>query len=213
MRHVFRLPLNFFAVRRVGDLTTRLQEMSKIREIATGQTLSLLMDLVSILVYGAVVWLYSGLLFAVVVAVALANIGFIGFLMPKITTHLKDEYKALGKSQSAVFETFKNLKTIKSVSGALAARWRWNTAYSDTIQLERKSGFLFLLLGVGNQLFVEIGKAVILFISVFLYFDQQLSLGQVIAVHTIAASIMGPLMSLLQQGKSIRCRGFLGAGR
>ena len=73
MRYVFRLPLITSAVRNVGDLTTRLQEMTKIREVVTGQTLTLILDLISIAVYSAVVWLYSPILFVTVFCIALPD--------------------------------------------------------------------------------------------------------------------------------------------
>jgi ATP-binding cassette, subfamily C, bacterial len=203
MRYVFKLPLNYFAVRNVGDLTTRLQEMSKIREVVTGQTLTLLLDLVSIVVYTAVVWLYSPTLFVTVLAIALLNFAFVGYMTPKIATHLKDEYRAQGKNQSVVYESFKSLKTIKSLSGGVASRWRWSKTYLEAIKLNRKSNLLFEVLGAGNGFFVELGKAVLLFVSVYLYFQQELSLGQVVAVHTIAASIMAPLVSLLDKWETI----------
>ena len=47
-------------------------------------------------------------------------------MTPKIATHLKDEYKAQAKNQSVVYESFKSLKTVKSLSGGVAARWRWS---------------------------------------------------------------------------------------
>lgn len=203
MRYVFKLPLNYFAVRNVGDLTTRLQEMAKIREVVTGQTLTLVLDLISILVYTAVVWLYSPILFFTVLAIALLNFAFVGFMTPKITTHLKDEYKAQGKNQSVVYESFKSLKTIKSLSGGVAARWRWGKTYLETTKLNRKSSLLFEVLTSGNGFFTELGKAILLFVSVYLYLQQELSLGQVVAVHTIAASIMAPLVSLLGKWETI----------
>ena len=98
---------------------------------------------------------------------------------------------------------FKSLKTIKSLSGGVAARWRWGKTYLETVKLNRKSNLLFEVLAVGNSFFVEIGKAVLLFVSVYLYFQQELSLGQVVAVHTIAASIMAPLVSLLEKWEAI----------
>ena len=50
--HLFKLPLNFFSKRRVGELSTKISELEKIRDFFTGHTLTTIIEaLFSIIIY------------------------------------------------------------------------------------------------------------------------------------------------------------------
>ena len=65
LSHLFKLPLNYFDTRPVGEISTRLNELSSIRGFLTGTALTLVLDVLFAVVYLFVCISYSGILTAV----------------------------------------------------------------------------------------------------------------------------------------------------
>lgn len=59
IKHTFRLPLAYFESRYVGDIISRIQENHKIQSFLTGQTLSIVLDMLTLVVYLALMFTYS----------------------------------------------------------------------------------------------------------------------------------------------------------
>ncbi len=68
-RHLLAaLPISYFQARRVGDLVARVRELENIRNFLTSSALMLVIDLFFTFVFLAVMFLYSPLLTAIVLA-------------------------------------------------------------------------------------------------------------------------------------------------
>ena len=59
IRHTFRLPLSFFESRYVGDIMARVQENHKIQRFLTGDSLSIFLDLFTVIIYVGLMFWYS----------------------------------------------------------------------------------------------------------------------------------------------------------
>ena len=59
IKHTLRLPLAYFESRYVGDIVSRVQENQKIQHFLTGQTLSVILDLLTLVVYLSLMFCYS----------------------------------------------------------------------------------------------------------------------------------------------------------
>jgi ATP-binding cassette subfamily B protein len=58
-RHILGLPLNFFEMRRVGEILSRVNDAAKVREAISGTTTTTVVDGVLVVVLLAVLWLYD----------------------------------------------------------------------------------------------------------------------------------------------------------
>ena len=59
IRHTLQLPMSFFEMRYVGDILSRLQENSKIKDFLTGESLSILLDFITVFIYLGLMFWYS----------------------------------------------------------------------------------------------------------------------------------------------------------
>ena len=59
IHHLLRLPLSYFSKRPVGEVSSRISELEKIRSFLTGTALTVLLDAVFSVVYIAVMLIYS----------------------------------------------------------------------------------------------------------------------------------------------------------
>ncbi len=59
INHTLRLPLGFFESRYVGDIISRVQENRKIQRFLTGESLSIILDLITVFIYVGLMFWYS----------------------------------------------------------------------------------------------------------------------------------------------------------
>ncbi len=90
-KHVYRLPINFFATRKVGDITTRFQDAYVIKNILTNAMLTLIIDILLAVVTAIIMILMSWQLFLVILAITVLS----GILI----YCYKGLYKKLNKSK------------------------------------------------------------------------------------------------------------------
>src|SRR5207302_8392491 len=59
-RHVLGLPLRFFEMRQVGEILSRVNDASKVREAISGTTMTAVVDGTLVTLLLVVLWLYDG---------------------------------------------------------------------------------------------------------------------------------------------------------
>lgn len=201
-RHVFRLPLNYFAVHNVGDITTRMGELERIRDFFTGKTLSILISLFSALIYLSIIALYSGKLFLLLLGILSLMVLTLLLLIPKLISTMRDLYKASSQAQSMVFEHFKNIATLSSLGAHISARWRWEEKLEAEVSLERRADRLSAITSGAAALFGGLAKTLMLLFAVQLYLENRLSLGQVVSITMLTAMVIGPVLQLMNAWSS-----------
>ena len=89
-----RLPLGYFADRPVGEVSSRLNELEKIRRFLTGTALTVILDAVFAVIYIAVMLLYSVQLTFWALAVVPLFVGVTFFSAPVIRKQLRQQAEA-----------------------------------------------------------------------------------------------------------------------
>src|SRR5262249_31216766 len=79
-RHVLGLPLQFFEMRRVGEILSRVNDAAKVREAVSGTTTTAVVDGTLVVALLAVLWLYD-------VPLALVATAFIPLLVASVAAH------------------------------------------------------------------------------------------------------------------------------
>lgn len=70
-RHVLELPMNFFGTRKVGEIISRFNDASKVRDAISGATLTMMIDTLMVIGGGVILYLQSGRLFIVTIVIAI----------------------------------------------------------------------------------------------------------------------------------------------
>lgn len=202
LRRTFDLPLGFFAVRHVGAITLRLEELTRIRSFLTDQSLTILINCVTAILYAAVLALYHVQLLLIVLATAPLTLLLVRLFSPRLKRLLQETFKLEAKSRSMAFEHFSRFETIKSVNGMVAARWRWDHNLAALMQLQRRAARIGATISGSSTVVDGTSNVIILLASVWFYTRGELSLGQVIATNAVVASINGPIAALAGQWAS-----------
>jgi subfamily B ATP-binding cassette protein HlyB/CyaB len=197
-RHLFALPLNYFAVRRVGDTVARMRELENIRNFLTGQALTAVLDIVFSFVFLGVMCVYSVWLTLVVFA-SLPLYAFVsGSLVPALKQRLDEKFSRGADNQSFLVEAVTGVETVKSMAVEPQFIRRWETQLAAYVA----SGFRVThLSNIGQQLIQYVGKLVTLgtlFLGARLVIDGKLTVGGLIAFNMMSQHVAGPVLRLAQ---------------
>lgn len=193
-----RLPLSFFSVRTLGDITQRVGELENIRRTVMDGALGLLSLVVGALVSGAVIGLYSGKLLLVLLASLTLPAAFVLFVSPRLTRELRALQKAEGGVDTRAWEQFRGLSTLKAQGAEIAARWRWNLELVDTLHLRRGLAQLGAVFSGASELFQQAIRAGVIMAGVYLYTVGELSLGHLLAVSMLVGTVVSSTVQLLE---------------
>ena len=111
--HLLRLPLGYFSKRPVGEVSSRINELQKIRRFLTGTALTVVLDAVFAVIYVAVMLLYSVSLTFWALAVVPIFIGLTTIAAPVIRAQLREQAEANARVQSHLVETLSGMETVK----------------------------------------------------------------------------------------------------
>lgn len=112
--HIIHLPMKFFAERQTGEIISRLNDASKIRDVLSGAAICVVVDVFMAVVSGVVLVKYSGKLSIIVFfffsLYVLVNVIFI----KKIRESNKINMEKSSQTNSMFIETIKGVETIKA---------------------------------------------------------------------------------------------------
>ncbi|MBI2933523.1 MAG: peptidase domain-containing ABC transporter [Planctomycetes bacterium] len=195
--HVLSLPMRFFALRKTGDLLTRFHENSRLREMMTDATISVLLDTVLIGVYLGVMFFYNAKL-------ALATLAFLP-LFALLTLAFTPAFRALnrkafaakGEQDSCLVETVTGVETVKALAIERPMRWKWENLFVKYLNLDFRSNMTAVAYSSLSRLLKSLSSVVLLWYGATLVIEGQMSIGQLMAFNALIGSVLMPIASLV----------------
>ncbi|WP_370318250.1 peptidase domain-containing ABC transporter [Synechococcus sp. BS56D] len=194
--HLLRLPLGYFADRPVGEVSSRINELEKIRRFLTGTALTVILDAVFAVIYIAVMLLYSVQLTFWALAVVPFFVGVTLLSAPLIRKQLRDQAEANARVQSHLVETLAGMETVKGQSMELHSRWRWQQLYGSQIQSGFRNVITSTAAGSASQFLEQLSGLLVLWVGASLVLKGDMTLGQLIAFRILASYVTNPLLRL-----------------
>ncbi|NTW83783.1 MAG: ATP-binding cassette domain-containing protein [Chlorobiaceae bacterium] len=196
--HLLRLPLRFFEKRPVGELSSRIGELERIRQFLTGTALSVVLDAVFSVVYVIVLFAFSWKL-AVMSLSVVPLIGLVTFLMsPVIRQQLREKAIRHGITNAYLIEVLSGIQTVKSQNIELRARWNWQEKYAAYVRQGFKPVVSGTLANSTNSFLSQASGLIVIWAGAYLVLNHEMTLGQLIAFRIIAGYITSPVMRLAQ---------------
>lgn len=202
--HVYRLPMNFFATRKIGDITTRFSDAFTIKNIFTGMALSLIMDISMVSFSGVILFrmnpsLFSILFFMTIISILLVFI-------------FKHPYKKINEEQmqqssvlnSEIIEGLRAVETIKANAGEDRALESLERQYVRSLRIGWKEGMLSNVQGSISSLISGLGNLILLYTGIMQVMNQNMTLGSYMAFMTLSGYFMDPIGNLVSLQLSIQ---------
>lgn len=189
--------MNFFGTRKVGEIISRFNDASKVRDAISGATLTIMIDTLMAIVGGIILYFQNAKMFGITIIVVVLY--FI------IVLSFNKWYKRLNEQQmennaqltSYMVESLNGIQTVKAYNAEREAKLKSETKF---IRLLRS---VFKLSWVGNLQgslvgFVELtGQVVILWIGAYTVIKGNMTIGQLIAYNSLLAYFLDPVKNLI----------------
>ena len=194
--HLFKLPLTFFSKRRVGELSTKISELEKIRDFFTGQTLTTIIDALFSIIYIFIMIIYSWLLTLIALSVLPIQILITLLGVPLFKNQYRKVAESNANTQNHLIESMNVIQTIKTQNIENNTFKKWFENYSNFVQKIFNKTITGTILTESSSLLQKISQIIVLWVGASLVLKGQLTLGQLIAFRIISGYVTQPILRL-----------------
>ncbi|MCC7571508.1 peptidase domain-containing ABC transporter [Candidatus Micrarchaeota archaeon] len=195
--HVLGLPLKFFEDRKVGDIISRFNENSKIRDLLTGTSLSVVLDILTVIVYLSLMFYYNGKL-------ALLALLFIPlfsilplFFTPVMKKVSRESFQAGADTQSYIVESISGISTVKALAVEKPVRWKWEEKLQKMMGLQQKAAMIATAADSTSRILQTLSTTFILWYGANLVMAGNISVGQLMAFNALLGSVITPILQTI----------------
>lgn len=196
--HLVHLPLSYFQARRVGDSVARVRELESVRQFLTGNTLTLVLDVLFSFVFIAVMLFYSGWLTLIVLASLPLYILVSLLITPLLRARLKEKFNRGAENQAFLVESVSGIDTLKSMAVEPHITRHWDKQLAGYVSASMRTTTLSTLAHESVSLIGKLVTLGTLWLGARLVIDGQLTVGQLIAFNMLAGRVAQPIMRLAQ---------------
>ncbi len=132
VRHLLRLPSDYFEKRHVGDIISRLASVKPIQQAITQGVISSVIDGLMACVAAVILFFYSSTLALIVLAAVLINLVLSLALVPRMKQTMEEEILAEAKEQTHLMETVRAATTLKLLGREAVREGAWRNLHAET---------------------------------------------------------------------------------
>ena len=196
IRHAFSLPLSYFDSRHVGDIISRIQENHKIQSFITGQSLGVLLDLMSVFVYATIMFVYSWKL-ALVTLISIPPFLILTFAStPFLKKMSREIFNASNAENSYLIEALNGVSTVKSMSVEKSVRWNWEERLNKEIKQTYRGQIMGIKIQMISSAINVISSTALIWIGASLVISGEFTIGQLFAFNMLSANVISPFQRL-----------------
>ncbi len=194
--HLLRLPLGYFDRRPVGELSSRIAELEKIRNFLTGQALTTVLDAAFSVIYVVVMAFYSWQLTIVALMVLPIQIALTFLGAPLFRRQYRSAAEANAATQSHLVEVITGIQTVKAQNVEMVSRWTWQERYKKYVARSFEQTITGTGLSQMSSWLQSISQLLVLWVGASMVLAGGLTLGQLIAFRIISGYVTQPLLRL-----------------
>ena len=197
IRHIFELPMSFFATRRTGEVISRFTDANSIIDALASTILSLFLDVSILIIIGSVLLVQNTNLFLLsLISVPIYIIIIFAFMKPFEKMN-NDVMQSNSMVSSAIIEDINGVETIKSLTSEETRYQKIDSEFVDYLDKSFKLSKYSILqssLKQGAQLILNI---VILWFGAQIVMTGKISVGQLITFNTLLSYFTNPLENII----------------
>ncbi len=197
LHKLMRMPLGFFDSKNIGDILQRIDDHRRIEAFLTQSTLSLILSIFNLFVFGIVLLIYSIPIFLIYLVSGILYIGWIIVFLKK----RKDiDYKAFlerSDNQDSLIEIIQGLPEIKLQGSEYKRRNLWTQIQARLFQSQMSALSISQYQDAGALSINQVKDIIITFIAAKSVIEGHMTLGMMLAIQYIIGQLNAPLQQLV----------------
>ncbi|WP_288250247.1 peptidase domain-containing ABC transporter [uncultured Prochlorococcus sp.] len=204
IRNLFRLPLGYFSKRKVGEISTRINELEKIRSFLTGTALTAILDTIFSIIYILIMCIYSIKLTICSLLVIPLFMALVVIFSPISKRYILNQAVARAKVNSHLVEGISGIESIKSQGLEFVTESKWENFYQKQIDASFNHSISTSIAGSINNFLQQISGLIIIWIGAFLVVNGELTIGGLIAFRILSSFVTSPILRITSLWQSFQ---------
>lgn len=196
-KHIYGLPMRFFATRKTGDIITRFSDAFTIKDIFTNIALTLIMDISMAIITGAILMRMNLNLFAIILILTIASVVLVFIFKQPYKRINEEQMQQTSILNSQIIEGLEAVETIKGNANEVTELENIEREYIKSLRISFKEGMLSNVQGVISEAVQSIGSLVIMYVGVSQVLAGDITLGSLMAFMTLSGFFMDPISRLV----------------
>lgn len=195
--HVINLPMNFFGTREVGEIISRFNDASNIRQAISGVALTMMIDVLMVLIGGGILYSQSSSLFTLTI-IPLAIYGIIVYsFKSSIEKANRETMEKNSKLTSYLIESINGIETIKAFNSEREVNLETEKRFIKFIKAIFKNECINNMQVSLKSLVKGIFAIAILWIGSTQVLNGKISFGELLTFNALLAYFLSPVENII----------------
>ncbi len=203
-RHIFRLPIGFFAQRFGGEIGYRGQTNDRVAVLLSGDIAPNLLNLVAIVFYAVVMFQFDVILTLVGISAALLNLGALRFISRRRVDVNQRLLQEQGKLVGTTINGLQTIETLKATGAESDFFSRWAGYQAKTLNAQQELAVSTQYLSMIPTLLAGFNTVLILSLGAMRVMDGYLSIGMLLAFQMLMTNFSGPIKQIMDLGGKLQ---------
>ena len=197
IKHIFNLPMSFFATRRTGEIVSRFTDANSIIDALASTIISIFLDISMMLMISIILFLQnSNLFFMSLLVLPIYAVIIIAFMKPFEKMN-RDTMEANATLSSSIIEDINGIETIKSLASEKTRYQKLDREFVDYL----KRSFTYSRAESQQKALKKFAQLLlnvcVLWMGANFVMDGKMSLGQLITYNTLLYYFTNPLENII----------------
>lgn len=203
-KHIFHLPMKFFASRKAGDMMTRYQDAGVVKNILTNTALSAIIDVMLVIIVGIILFFMEWHMFLVVLLIAALSALLIFIFKAPYKKINKESMEQGARVGGYLVENLNGVETIKVNASEDHVMERIETEYIKSTKIGFRGAKLSNVQGLCSSIVSGVGNLAVTVVGGYLALTGEITLGTMFAFMALSDYFVSPISRLVSMQLSIQ---------
>ena len=204
MQKLLHVPMRFYSQRTAGDLLSRQSSNAGIAETLMNTIAPLFVNMVSLVVYVAIMLKISVPLTIIGVGTTLINLGVAYYISKKRVEIFRVIARDSGSLSGVTSGVLGIMETVKATGAEKSYFRMWTGEQSALVAGKARAARMNNYLGSIPTLLVNFANAAVIVLGVWLIMNGQMTAGSLIAMQSLISMFFKPAQSLISSSQTIQ---------
>ncbi|HEY5555348.1 NHLP family bacteriocin export ABC transporter peptidase/permease/ATPase subunit [Acetobacterium sp.] len=204
LRHVLRLPVEFFNQRQSGDINNRMQSINTVATALSSNLARILVNLVTASLYLILLFQYNIQLTLIGIVITAINIFLLQYTAKKNADNNRVLLQYQGKSIGWIMVNLKSIETIKSIGEEDNFFTRIAGLSAETLAVEQRMGSMEAIISVLPTLLTSVLTALIFMMGSEFVLMGTMTIGTFVAFNALMAGFTQPMSELVSTSAALQ---------
>ncbi|MBD3818132.1 MAG: peptidase domain-containing ABC transporter [Brevundimonas diminuta] len=197
LKHLLRLPTDFFERRQVGDILSRFGSLGPVQGFLTGGLVGIVLDAAMVIPVAIIMVIYSPPLAALAVVNLIVIFVVRMAAFPAMRRFADENLNLAARTDSVFLETVRGARAIKLAGREAERHGLWQNAVAEQQNAAYRQGVFSLWGGAGLSVWQGLYGLVMLFTGALQVLDGNMTLGMYFAFQSYAGQFSSRVGSLI----------------